>query len=511
MVQAYTGPGPLTATTALTAWTLDVVAIALVAVAAVAYARGVRRVGQQGTRWPVMRVLSFAAGLALALIATCSAVGVYAPALFWMYVVQTCVLLLLVPLLLGAGAPLGLAAAASGPAGRARLDAWTSSRAGRIARLPGLGPAVLIAVTSVLFFTPLMTVALSSTAGGEAVRLGLLAAGLVVALPVTDEHVGLSSVAYAAALAFALVEFLLDAVPGIVLRLQSHVLQEGYWSSLNRPWGPTPLGDQQLAGAWLWFFAEAGDLPFIAALLVAWVRSDAREARAVDAALDAALTPEPRRRRPRRDADASPQDDPDRQRPWWRRDPSVFGEARGRRSGWGAPPSGRTSAPARPCCPGVTVAAPPTAPVSGADPGAAAVRRAAGPEAVAPEAAARHAQRLRARARPLDRGPLRGGRRRRHRAPERRPAAPVAPGRRPPAGLRPREGHARRDRRPPSALPCSRSRRRRTGASTSRRAVPRTASTATSPDPSPAPDHARLREPRGDPRPARRARRCRVT
>ena len=338
MVQAYTGPGPLTATTALTAWTLDVVAIALVAVAAVAYVRGVRRVGQQGTRWPVMRVLSFAAGLALALIATCSAVGVYAPALFWMYVVQTCVLLLLVPLLLGAGAPLGLAAAASGPAGRARLDAWTSSRAGRIARLPGLGPAVLIAVTSVLFFTPLMTVALSSTAGGEAVRLGLLAAGLVVALPVTDEHVGLSSVAYAAALAFALVEFLLDAVPGIVLRLQSHVLQEGYWSSLNRPWGPTPLGDQQLAGAWLWFFAEAGDLPFIAALLVAWVRSDAREARAVDAALDAAAHAEPRLPA---EPDASPQDDPDRQRPWWETDPSVFGEARGRRSGWGAPPSGK--------------------------------------------------------------------------------------------------------------------------------------------------------------------------
>ncbi len=337
MPHAYTGPGPLTATTALTAWTADVVAIALVAVAAVAYARGVRRLGRQGTRWPVVRIVSFAAGLALTLLATCSFVGVYAHALFWMYVVQTCVLLLVVPLLIGAGAPLGLAA--SGPAGRARLQAWTDSRAGRIARLPGLGPAVLIAVTSLLFFTPLMTVALSSTAGGEAVRLGLLAAGLVVALPVTDEHVGLSSVAYAAALGFALVEFLLDAVPGIVLRLQSHVLQEGYWSALNRPWGPSPLGDQQLAGAWLWFFAEAGDLPFIAALLVAWVRSDAREARAVDAALDAASTARAASPPAVAGEPGRAGDDPDRQRPWWETDPSVFGDDRARRSGWGSPPA----------------------------------------------------------------------------------------------------------------------------------------------------------------------------
>jgi len=248
-----------------------------------------------------------------------------------------------VPLLIGAGAPLGLAAAASGPRGRERLGAWTGSPAGRILRLPGLGPAVLIAVTSLLFFTPLMTVALSSTAGGEVVRIALLAAGLVVALPVTDEHVGLSSVAYAAALGFALVEFLLDAVPGIVLRLQSHVLQEGYWSALNRPWGPTPFGDQQLAGAWLWFFAEAGDLPFIAALLVAWVRSDAREARAVDAALDAArAAPPPSSQATAGNETGNPpeDDDPDRQRPWWETDPSVFGEARARRSGWGGPPRG---------------------------------------------------------------------------------------------------------------------------------------------------------------------------
>lgn len=334
----YAGPGPLTASTALTAWTLDVVAVAAVVAAAAAYARGVRAVRGRGSSWPAVRVLSFATGLALVGLATCSALGVYAHALFWVYVVQTCLLLLVAPILLGAGAPLGLAAAATGPRGRARVDRWTASSLARAARVPGFGPAVLIAVTSLLFFTPLMTFALRSDAGGELVRAGLLAAGLLVALPVTDEHVSLTSVAYAAALGLALVEFLLDAVPGIVLRLQGHVLQEGYWSVLARPWGPSPLEDQHLAGAWLWFFGEAGDLPFVAALLVAWVRSDAREARAVDAALDAASRAGHGEGGTHPDAPGAgqpPATGPELQRPWWESDPTVFGEARARRSGWG--------------------------------------------------------------------------------------------------------------------------------------------------------------------------------
>jgi putative membrane protein len=315
----YEGPGELTPGTALTSSTPDVPAIVLALAVAALYLTGVRAAG----RWSSVRATAFVAGLVLALLATCSFVGVYAPVLFWVYVVQACLLLLVAPLLLGAGAPLTLAArSASWGAGARRL---TASWLFRTARVPGFGPLVLIVVTTVLLFTPLMTASLRSDAVGELVRLGLLVAGLIVALPVTDEAMSLTSAAYAAALGLAFVEFLLDAVPGIALRLHSTVLQPQYWGSLHRPWGPSPLQDQQLAGAVLWFFGEAGDIPFIAALLAAWVRSDAREARAVDAALDAADL-----RRPVTDVVA---DEPERTRPWWETDPSVFGEARARRYG----------------------------------------------------------------------------------------------------------------------------------------------------------------------------------
>jgi putative membrane protein len=341
----YVGPGPLTPSSALTALTFDVPALVAVALAAVAYGLGVRSLRRAGRRWSGVRTAAFACGLVLVVLATCSAVGVYAHVLIWVYVLQACLLLLVAPLPMGAGAPLSLATAVPACRTASAASRLSRSRLFRLARVPGFGPLVLIAATAVLFFTPLMTSSLRSDLTGELVRAGLLLAGLLVVLPVTDEEMSLTSVAYAAALGLAFVEFLLDAVPGIVLRLQTHVLQPAYWAALHRTWGPSPLDDQRLGGAVLWFFGEAGDIPFIAALLVAWVRSDAREARAVDEALDAA-------ERARLAAADLQSGDPSsgglavenetyeagqRVRPWWETDPSVFGEARARRSGWGPP------------------------------------------------------------------------------------------------------------------------------------------------------------------------------
>ena len=108
---SYTGPGPLTAVSALATWTLDVPAVVAVIAAAALYAGGVGSARRAGGRWPALRTAAFAAGLVLIALAACSFVGVYAHVLFWVSVVQACLLLLVAPLLLGAGAPLSLAAA----------------------------------------------------------------------------------------------------------------------------------------------------------------------------------------------------------------------------------------------------------------------------------------------------------------------------------------------------------------------------------------------------------------
>jgi putative membrane protein len=108
---------------------------------------------------------------------------------------------------------------------------------------------------------------------------------------------------------------------------------------LARPWGPSPLRDQQLGGDLLWCIGEAVDVPFLVLLVVQWVRSDARDAARVDAGLDAmefdAMERDAMERDameldamerdgadPARDGDGAPTDT---MRPWWENDASVFG------------------------------------------------------------------------------------------------------------------------------------------------------------------------------------------
>jgi cytochrome c oxidase assembly factor CtaG len=280
---------PLTAGAAATSWWLDPVGIVVAGVLGSGYALGVTRVRGRGAGWPLGRSLTFLlGGVGSILLTSCSFLGVYAPVLRWVAVVQACLLLLVCPLLIGLGAPIALLQAAR-PAAAGAGPAWWR-RPGRalwgLLRGAGVAPLVILAVTALLVFTPWLGWSVATTGARALTMVVLLGAGLVLALPITDEGARLGSLAYAAMLGLAIVEFLLDAVPGMVLRLNSHLLLAGHWVAVSRSWGPSPLADQQLAGDWLWFFAEAGDLPFLLILIVAWIKADAREASIQDAVLD---------------------------------------------------------------------------------------------------------------------------------------------------------------------------------------------------------------------------------
>jgi putative membrane protein len=107
-------------------------------------------------------------------------------------------------------------------------------------------------------------------------------------------------------------ELLADAVPGIVLRLSSHPATSYFDVRLVQPWSPTPSRDQQSAGGILWAVAELLDLPFLVLVFARWIRADAREAEAVDAALDAASSPA-----------TDPAEADETSKPWWLTDPQL--------------------------------------------------------------------------------------------------------------------------------------------------------------------------------------------
>jgi putative copper resistance protein D len=87
----------------------------------------------------------------------------------------------------------------------------------------------------------------------------------------------------------------------------------------------------------LWVVAEIVDLPFLALLVLQWIRADEREARALDARLDAQAE---RVTGPTSSGSASAgsvgtgagrPEESLRERPWWEVDPGVLGSERAAR------------------------------------------------------------------------------------------------------------------------------------------------------------------------------------
>lgn len=291
---------------ALTAWTFEPLAILITLLLAAAYLLGVRRLGRP---WSSGRAAVFAAGLALLLWTTCGFLGVYARSLYWAWTTQTLVLWLAVPILLLWGHPIQLARAIVGPHGR--LERVLRSRPCRVVSNPLVGPALVPILSAVLFFGPLPGWAIQSAPLGWLLHLALLGVGALMVLPLVGLDDEVSSLAVGLSLAIGSFELVLDALPGVVLRLKNDLATSWFDHRSEHSWTPQPLHDQRVAGAILWCIAEIIDLPFLYLVYRRWLRVDARDAADVDAVLAAERAARGESEVVERDA------------PWWLSDPEM--------------------------------------------------------------------------------------------------------------------------------------------------------------------------------------------
>lgn len=280
-------------------WTLQPLAVAASGGALAWYLRSLRSLERNGEpRWRPARTGSFVAGLLLLLLICCGPAQVYGRSIYWVWVSQSLALLLVVPLPLMCGQPIELSRAA---AGRGLLARLVDSRAGRALSSPLVGPALIPIVCVLTLFGPVPGWVAGAAPIGWLVQLVLVLVGAAIVLPLVAPDDQAGSVAVGAAVAVGFVELLVDAIPGIVLRLSTRPVS-GFFShrgaaGLAPPW----LHDQQIGGGVLWCVAELLDLPFLALVFRRWVRADAREAAAVDAALDQAALDDASRRHAIRD------------------------------------------------------------------------------------------------------------------------------------------------------------------------------------------------------------------
>ena len=256
-----------------------------------AYGVGVRRLAARGEPWP-MRPHGWPSpslGVGSYAVVTLGFLGVYSPYLRWAFAAQAALLLLVVPALIALGPPVELARTAlAGQRSPPRSTGPCSSRSVRSAQPSDRRPGAAAGRAPALPH--------AAAAGGPGARGGaggsrrslLPLLGLVALLPVAAGEEPASSTTMAIGFLIAFVELIADALPGILLRLHSGIIGAPPPCRALPAWLPTPLRDQQLSGDVLWFLGEAIDLPFLAWLVVRWIRADQREAAVVDARLDEA-------------------------------------------------------------------------------------------------------------------------------------------------------------------------------------------------------------------------------
>jgi putative copper resistance protein D len=259
-----------------------------------------------------MRAVSWIAGIAVLLVATCGWAGVYGQTLIVAFTTQFLLLLLVVPLLLAWGRPISLAARTLPPPWGGRASRIVTGPVGSVVTHPAVAPLLVPVVTFGVFFTPVLQNVLLHKGTLQALRLALVLAGFLFALPLSGEDGALSSLGVMLGLFVGLVELIVDAVPGFTWRYKHNVFAPAWVAKVGRPWPPTPIHDQHLAANVLWIVAELLDLPFVALTFRRWVKVDEQEARRVDAALDARRAPAPIG-----PTAAAQVDDDGMETPWW--------------------------------------------------------------------------------------------------------------------------------------------------------------------------------------------------
>ena len=296
----------------MTSWTLNLPSVALIAAVAggywVAWRRG-RAADGGGNR---AAAWCFGLGLIAWLVASVSAVAVYAEVLFWVRALQVLLLLFVAPMLIALGTPLTVLRHALDASGRARFDGLLASRTARILAHPFTTSVAMLATPWLLYLTPWYTAALEFRAVGWPTDILLLTVGFgyfyarLQADPVPRRYSQLIS------MVISIAETIGDGLLGVVLWLGPLIAVE-YYQGLGRTWGPSQRVDQSIGAGILWILGDVLGLPFLMLLVRALSADERARAAEVDAQLDAELD----------HVQDVPADRPAESTLWWKHDPQL--------------------------------------------------------------------------------------------------------------------------------------------------------------------------------------------
>ncbi|MDM4761636.1 cytochrome c oxidase assembly protein [Galbitalea sp. SE-J8] len=274
----------------VTTWRFSPVALAVLLLAGGLYVAGLVTLHRRGERWSGWRTTGFLlGGLGLFAIVEFGFLGAWSGELRWAFSTRLALDLFAVPGLLTVGKPVTLARRALRGDALRRFERIVGSWAMRLVGNPIVAPLFALAVFSLLL-TPIAGVLRLSPVSEALIPVLVPFVGLLLVLPLAGDGEVSAKRIVVIEFMLAFIELLLDALPGILLRLNGTVLdQAGRATGAVPGWFPNPLRDQQLSGDLLWFIAEIVDVPVLAVFIVQWMRNDRREARRFDELSDAEM------------------------------------------------------------------------------------------------------------------------------------------------------------------------------------------------------------------------------
>lgn len=259
------------------------------------YLAGAVRLWRRGTRWSVVRTLSFLAGCAALAVVMGAGIEGYGFSMFSVFMFQQLTLMMAVPPLLVYGSPgtLLLRATPRTGLGRPVLAAALGALRSRWARI-ALHPVVAVPLFLLsfygLYFSSAADVLLSSWVGHNALEVVFLLSGILFTVPIMSRDPLPVRQPQWGRLLDLFAEMPLHAFFGVIVMMSPQPLVRYFRAPPQ--WGVDPLADQGVAGGLAWSYGELPSLLIVLLLLVRWQREDTSRTRLADARADVVGTPD---------------------------------------------------------------------------------------------------------------------------------------------------------------------------------------------------------------------------
>jgi len=270
-------------------WSGNGVGLAVVCLGTALYLRGVWAMRQRGDAWPVGRTISWLFGMLVIAWATFGGLGVYSHVLFSAHMASHMLLSMVAPIFLVLAAPMTLALRTlPGPrqpgevAPRTMLLSFLHSRFSQLFTHPIIPPVLFIGSLYGLYFSGAFESLMGNHWGHALMELHFLAVGTLFYYVLIGVDPAPRAIQPLVRFGMLLVTVPFHAFFAVAVMSSNTVFAGDYWRSLDRPYRTDLLADQYLGGGMAWAMGEIPLILVMAAILVQWFKSDAREAKRFD-------------------------------------------------------------------------------------------------------------------------------------------------------------------------------------------------------------------------------------